>query len=191
MVSLPALASLTTYQPPASLTFILSVVAWNLHLFLGGFVGGGEEARKKGLRTMQKEEVVAATATAEAPESVNASEFEEFSNIEVTGNFRGYWRDVPVKDENGKAVVENGQAVKRRQFKITRSVKLKLNGKTVRQAAWLSEADAKAHNLVDGAKYNLTLSVGEELKPSKTNGQPGFPDEYSFADATIVSVNSK
>ena len=132
---------------------------------------------------------VVATAAAEAPKSVNASEFEEFSNIEITGNFRGYWRDVPVKDENGQPVVENGQVVKRRQFKITRSVKL--GGKTVRQAAWLSEADAKAHNLVDGVKYNLTLSVGEELTPSKTNGQPGFPDEYSFADATIVSVNSK
>lgn len=128
-------------------------------------------------------------ATAEAPKSVNASEFQEFSNIEVTGNFRGFWRDVPVKDENGQPVVENGQAVKRRQFKITRSVKL--GDKTVRQAAWLSEADAKAHNLVDGVKYSLTLSVGEELMPSKTNGQPGFPDEYSFADATIVSVNSK
>lgn len=133
--------------------------------------------------------VGAAMATAEAPKSVNASEFQEFSNIEVTGNFRGFWRDVPVKDENGQPVVENGQAVKRRQFKITRSVKL--GDKTVRQAAWLSEADAKAHNLVDGVKYSLTLSVGEELMPSKTNGQPGFPDEYSFADATIVSVNSK
>ena len=131
----------------------------------------------------------AVMAAAEAPKSVKASDFQEFSNIEVTGNFRGYWRDVPVKDENGNPVVENGQAVKRRQFKISRSVKL--GDKTVRQAAWLSEADAKAHNLVDGVKYNLTLSVGEELMPSKTNGQPGFPDEYSFADATIVSVNSK
>ena len=131
----------------------------------------------------------AAAAAVEIPKSVKASDFEEFSNIEVTGNFRGFWRDVPVKDENGQPVVENGQAVKRRQFKITRSVKLE--GKTVRQAAWLSEADAKAHNLVDGVKYNLTLSVGEELMPSKTNGQPDFPDEYSFADATIVSVNSK
>lgn len=126
---------------------------------------------------------------AAAPKSVKASDFEEFANIEVTGNFRGYWRDVPVKDENGQPVVENGQVVKRRQFKISRSVKL--GDKTVRQAAWLSEADAKAHNLVDGVKYNLTLSVGEELTPSKTNGQPGFLDEYAFADATIVSVNSK
>ena len=132
---------------------------------------------------------VAEAPKAEAPKSVKATDFQEFSNIEVTGNFRGYWRDVPVKDENGQPVVENGQAVKRRQFKISRSVKL--GDKTVRQAAWLSEADAKAHNLVDGVKYNLTLSVGEELMPSKTNGQPGFPDEYSFADATIVSVNSK
>lgn len=131
----------------------------------------------------------AATATAEATKSVKASDFQEFSNIEVTGNFRGYWRDVPVKDENGDQVVENGQPVKRRQFKISRSVKL--GDKTVRQAAWLSEADAKAHNLIDGVKYNLTLSVGEELVPSRSNGQQGFTDEYAFADATIVSVNSK
>ena len=129
------------------------------------------------------------TVAAEAPKSVNASEFQEFSNIEVTGNFRGYWRDVPVRDENGKQVVENGQAVKRRQFKISRSVKL--GDKTVRQAAWLSEADAKAHNLIDGVKYNLTLSVGEELVPSKNNGRSEYIDEYSFAGATIVSVNSK
>lgn len=128
-------------------------------------------------------------AVAEAPKSVKASDFQEFSNIEVTGNFRGYWRDVPVKDENGDQVVENGQAVKRRQFKISRSVKL--GDKTVRQAAWLSEADAKAHSLIDGVKYNLTLSVGEELVPSRSNGQQGFTDEYAFADATIVSVNSK
>ena len=121
-------------------------------------------------------------AVAEAPKSVKASDFQEFSNIEVTGNFRGYWRDVPVRDENG-------QAVKRRQFKISRSVKL--GDKTVRQAAWLNEADAKAHNLIDGVKYNLTLSVGEELVPSRSNGQQGFTDEYAFADATIVSVNSK
>lgn len=130
-----------------------------------------------------------ATVAAEAPKSVSASEFQEFANIEVTGNFRGYWRDVPVKDDNGNPVVENGQQVKRRQFKISRSVKL--GDKTVRQAAWLSEADAKAHNLVDGVKYNLTLSVGEELAPSKNNGQQGYLDEYAFADATIVSVNSK
>lgn len=131
---------------------------------------------------------VAATV-AEAPKSVNAAEFVEFTNIEVTGNFRGYWRDVPVRDESGNQVVEDGQAVKRRQFKISRSVKL--GDQTVRQAAWLSEADAKAHNLVDGVKYNLTLSVGEELMPARSNGQQGYVDEYAFADATIVSVNSK
>lgn len=129
------------------------------------------------------------TVAAEAPKSVKASDFQEFANIEVTGNFRGYWRDVPVRDENGEQVVENGQAVKRRQFKISRSVKL--GDKTVRQAAWLSEADAKAHNLIDGVKYNLTLSVGEELAPAKNNGRDGYIDEYAFADATIVSVNSK
>ena len=131
----------------------------------------------------------AAVAPTVTTKNVNASDFQEFSNIEVTGNFRGYWRDVPVKNENGEPVMEKGEPVKRRQFKISRSVKL--GDKTVRQAAWLSEADAKAHNLVDGVKYNLTLSVGESLAPSKSNGQPGFVDEYAFADATIVSVNSK
>ena len=44
---------------------------------------------------------------------------------------------------------------------------------------------------IDGVKYNLTLSVGEELAPSKNNGRDGYIDEYAFADATIVSVNSK
>lgn len=163
-------------------------------------------------------------AVAEAPKSILASEFQEFSNIEVTGNFRGYWRDVPVRDENGairreavmetvldedgkpkldengKPVVkqvldENGQPkmrdMIRRQFKMTRTVKLRGKDTMVRQAIWLDEADAKAHNLVDGVKYSLTISVGEELMPSRSNGQPGFIDEYSFADATIVSVNSK
>lgn len=132
---------------------------------------------------------VATVAAVEAPKSIMATEFQEASTIEVTGNFRGYWRDVPVKDENDKPVMKDGQPVMRRQFKMTRNVKL--GGNTVKQAAWLSEADAKAHNLVDGVKYNLTLSVGEELTPSKSNGQPNYLDEYSFADATIVSVNSK
>lgn len=131
------------------------------------------------------------TPATEAPKAVAASEFEEFGTVEVTGNFRGYWRDVPVRDEKGNAVVdENGKVTTRRQFKISRSVKL--GGRVVRQAAWLSEADAKAHNLQDGVKYNLTLTVGEELVPSKENGKdPRYADEYAFADATIVSVNSK
>lgn len=130
-----------------------------------------------------------ATVAAEAPKSIMVTEFQEATTVEVTGNFRGYWRDVPEKDENDKPVMKDGQPVMRRQFKMTRNVKL--GDKTVKQAAWLSEADAKAHNLVDGVKYNLTLSVGEELTPSKSNGQPKYLDEYSFADATIVSVNSK
>lgn len=131
------------------------------------------------------------TPAAEAPKAVSASEFEEFGTVEVTGNFRGYWRDVPVRDEKGNAIVdENGKVTTRRQFKISRSVKL--GGKVVRQAAWLSEADAKAHGLEDGVKYNLTLTVGEELVPSRENGKdPRYADEYAFADATIVSVNSK
>lgn len=135
---------------------------------------------------------VAAEKPAEKPvvAAVAADAFEEFANIEVTGNFRGYWRDVPVRDEKGNPTFdEKGAAVVRRQFKIARSVKL--NGATVRQTAWLSEADAKAHGLEDGVKYNLTLSVGENLTPSKGNGREGYADEYSFADATIVSVNSK
>lgn len=122
--------------------------------------------------------------------AVAAEEFEEYGSIEVTGNFRGFWRDVPVRDEAGNPTLdENKTPVKRRQFKISRTVKL--NDKPVRQTAWLSEADAKAHKLEDGVKYNLTLSVGENLTPSKGNGRDGYLDEYAFADATIVSVNSK
>lgn len=134
--------------------------------------------------------VAAPEAAAGAPVSISADSFEEFANIEITGNFRGFWRDVPVRDEKGNPTFdEKGAPVIRRQFKISRSVKL--NGKTVRQTAWLSEADAKAHGLEDGVKYNLTLSVGENLTPSKGNGREGYADEYSFADATVVSVNSK
>lgn len=134
---------------------------------------------------------VAEAPAAEAPKAVAATDFEEFGTVEVTGNFRGYWRDVPARDEKGNAVVdENGKVMTRRQFKISRSVKL--GGKVVRQAAWLSEADAKAYGLEDGVKYNLTLTVGEELVPSRENGKdPRYADEYAFADATILAVNVK
>lgn len=142
------------------------------------------------LEKENKPETAEATAAAAtAATQVAASEFEEFGTIEVTGNFRGFWRDVPDRDENGNARVdEKGNPIVLRKFKITRSVKH--GGKVVRQAAWLTEADAKAHGLVDGVKYNLTLVVGETLAASKTNGG-GYVDEYSFADPTIVSVNSK
>lgn len=136
-----------------------------------------------------KPETAVEANAATAATQVAANEFEEFGTIEVTGNFRGFWRDVPDRDEEGNARVdEKGNPIVLRKFKITRSVKH--NGKVVRQAAWLSEADAKAHGLVDGVKYNLTLVVGETLTPSKTNGG-GYVDEYSFTDPTIVSVNSK
>lgn len=134
-------------------------------------------------------EAVNVGSTATKLKGIKASDFQEYSNIEVTGNFRGSWRDVAVTDEEGNPVIKDGQPVIRHQFKIGRSVKL--GDKVVRQAAWLTEADAKAHNLIEGVKYNLTLSVGEELMPSKSNGREGYLDEYAFADATIVSVNSK
>lgn len=126
-----------------------------------------------------------AAEAAKAPKAVAIDSFEEFGTVEITGNFRGYWRDVPVRDEAGNATGE-----KRRMFKLTRSVKLKDTGAVVRQAAWVTEADAKKANLIDGVKYNLTLSVGEELTPSKQNGDERYVDEYSFGDATILSVNS-
>lgn len=126
-----------------------------------------------------------AAEAAKTPKAVAIDSFEEFGTVEVTGNFRGYWRDVPVKNEDGSLTGE-----KRRMFKLTRSVKLKDTGAVVRQAAWVTEADAKKANLIDGVKYNLTLSVGEELTPSKQNGDERYVDEYSFGDATILSVNS-
>ena len=123
----------------------------------------------------------AAAEAAKTPKAVAIDSFEEFGTVEITGNFRGYWRDVPLKDNPSE---------KRRMFKLTRSVKLKDTGAVVRQAAWVTEADAKKANLIDGVKYNLTLSVGEELTPSKQNGDERYVDEYSFGDATILSVNS-
>lgn len=132
------------------------------------------------------DEVVGSTAEAEVKaKALAADAFEEFGTVEVTGNFRGYWRDVPVKDDAGNATGE-----KRRMFKLSRSVKRKEDGAVVRQAAWVTEADAKAKGLVDGVKYNLTLNVGETLTPSKQNGDERYVDEYSFGDATIISVNS-
>lgn len=120
-----------------------------------------------------------ATRFEESNAPVPVSAFEASYRIEVTGNFRGFWRNVQDSDENGNAVSF-------RRFKISRSIKY--NGKVVRQVAWLSEADAKAHGLVDAVKYNLTLSVGKTLTPAKTNGM-GYIDEYVFADAKIVSVS--
>lgn len=134
-------------------------------------------------------EVIADANVAKAAEAkaaaVAVDAFEEFGTVEITGNFRGYWRDVPVRDEAGNVTGE-----KRRMFKLSRSIKRKSDGAVVRQAAWVTEADAKAKNLVDGVKYNLTLSVGETLVPSKQNGDDRYVDEYSFGDATIISVNS-
>lgn len=124
--------------------------------------------------------------------TVKADEFQEFGTVEVTGNFRGYWRDVPRKDANGNAVVgQDGKQVIDRQFKISRSVKF--GDQVVRQSAWITEADAKAHALEDGVKYRITMTVGEELVPSAANGKPDkngvvHADEYVFADATITAV---
>ena len=124
--------------------------------------------------------------------TVKADAFEEFGTVEVTGNFRGYWRDVPRKDANGDPVVgQDGKPVADRQFKISRSVKL--GDRVVRQSAWITKADAKAHALEDGVKYRITMTVGEELAPSTMNGKPDkngvvHPDEYVFADATITDV---
>ena len=59
----------------------------------------------------------------------------------------------------------------------------------VLQAAWISESEAKAHSLVDGLKYNITLSVGKSLVPSEQNGMIDYLDEYAFTDVKIVSVN--
>ena len=135
---------------------------------------------------------VQAQAPAQTPNTVSAAQFEEFGTVEVTGNFRGYWRDVPRKDADGKPVIgQDGRQVIDRSFKLSRSVKL--NNQIVRQSAWITEADAKAHELQDGVKYRITMTVGEDLMPSSTNGKPDkngvvHADEFVFADATIVSV---
>lgn len=126
-------------------------------------------------------------ATAEAPKAaavVTADTFEEFSTIEVEGNFRGYWRDVPEKDEAGNVIA--GKT--RRMFKLSRSVKDKRTGAVVRTAGWITEADAKKWGLVDGVKYHLRFSAGETLTPSKQNGDPRYVDEYSYGDVTILEV---
>ena len=131
-------------------------------------------------------------AQAPAVNTVSAAKFEEFGTVEVTGNFRGCWRDVPRKDEDGKPVFgQDGRQVSDRSFKLSRSVKL--DGQIVRQSAWITEADAKAHGLEDGVKYRITMTVGKDLAPSSSNGRPDkngvvHADEYVFADATIVSV---
>ena len=131
-------------------------------------------------------------APARTPNTVSAAQFEEFGTVEITGNFRGYWRDVPRKDADGKPVAgQDGRQVVDRSFKLSRSVKL--GGRVVRQSAWITEADAKAHGLEDGVKYRITMTVGEDLMPSSTNGKPDkngvvHTDEFVFADATIVSV---
>lgn len=139
------------------------------------------------MNTIQNEQASQAERAA-----VKASAFEEFGTVEVTGNFRGHWRDVPRKDANGKPVVgQDGKQVVDRQFKISRSVRL--GGEVVRQSAWIAEADAKAHDLEDGVKYRITMAVCEDLVPSATNGKPDkngvvHTDEYVFTDATITAV---
>lgn len=157
------------------------------------------------MNTIQNNTVQAQATVQTQRITVKADAFEEFGTVEVTGNFRGYWRDVPRKDANGNAVVgADGKQVIDRQFKISRSVKYteqvtQPDGsvapvtKVVRQSAWLTEADAKAHSLEDGVKYRITMTVGEELVPSATNGKPDrngivHADEFVFADATIISV---
>lgn len=139
---------------------------------------------------------VAEAAPAEEPKAQGAaasfalSDFEEFKTITVTGNFRGSWREVPVRDEAGNPRTdEAGKPLKRNQFKLRRTVRFQ--GRTVLQTAWLNEADANEHGLKEGVQYNLTLECSENLTPARSNGTPGYLDEYAFASATIISVNSK
>lgn len=120
--------------------------------------------------------------------TLKVEETEELATVEVTGNFRGYWRDVPRKDREGKPVTDSeGKPVVDRQFKMTRSVKRTSDGAIIRQAAWLSEADANKFGFVDGAKYRLRLSVGETMTASKGN-DGSHADEYSFADPIVLEV---
>lgn len=144
------------------------------------------------MNTIPNTQAPQANNATSAVSMIAANQFEEFGTVEVTGNFRGYWRDVPRKDAEGKPMIgQDGRQIIDRSFKLSRSVKL--GGQVVRQSAWVTEADAKAHGLEDGVKYRITMTVGEELMPSASNGKPDargviHPDEYVFADATIVSV---
>jgi acetolactate synthase small subunit len=81
------------------------------------------------LENKNPETAEATAAAAAAATQVAASEFEEFGTIEVTGNFRGFWRDVPDRDENGNARVdEKGNPIVLRKFKI---IELVRTGKVV------------------------------------------------------------
>ena len=146
---------------------------------------------KGGLRmTMDNgtESMVALDASDMSHATVPVSAFEAVYKIEVTGDFRGFWHDAPVYDKKGIPIVdEYGVMVVRRQFKLCRGVRF--IDHVVLQVAWISESAAKAHSLVDGLKYNITLSVGKSLVPSEQNGMIDYLDEYAFTDVKIVSVN--
>lgn len=166
---------------------------------------------------------VAGKATAMAKGSVGHEDFQEFGTLEITGNFKGFWRDVPQRDEHGnireepvtevvtddagnpkldeygnivrKPVIdENGNPKMRkiihRRFKISRSVKRKADGATVKHSAWLEEPTATKCGLQEGVSYLLTISASESLTPDKNNGRQEFVDEYFYnGDVSVVSVN--
>lgn len=141
---------------------------------------------------------VVATVAAGTSKEAKADEFAEFANIEIVGGFRGYWRDVADRNEDGQMVDKDGnvvdspeKAAKVRRFKISRQVKRLSDGGTVRHSAWLTEADTVKLGLQEGVKYQLKLSVLETLTPDKNNGKGQYLDEYFYRDVTVLAVNGK
>lgn len=116
--------------------------------------------------------------------TVSVASVEEVEQVEVRGNFRGYWRATPEKTLTDGTVIPAGK-----RFKIERVVLVE--GVKVKQTAWLNEADAAAWNLVEGVRYAFALSCADEMTADKNNGNPAYLDEYALGDVAIVEVNGR
>ena len=133
---------------------------------------------------MNSKIVSGAAEAAEKPEAASGAAAE--SETEITGNFRGYWRDAPMYDESGHAVVDAaGDPVTCRQFGISRI--LSFRGKIAQQKALISEAEIEEHNLEEGVRYNLTIQTGGMCLLK--SGDARYADEYLLTNAKIISVN--
>lgn len=126
-------------------------------------------------------------------ETLGLNEVQEVETDEVTGNFRGYWRDCPEREVNGIKYPA------RRQFKFQRTVQVpvkdadgKVTGmRKVRQCFWVAEADARAWNVQEGVKYAIVVAAGLDMAASSSNGDEQYLDEFNLDDPTIVSINGQ